>query len=81
MCEAIRKADPNQQISIITNDLAGRQIDMVRDGTISATICQEPARQGANPLQILFQYLAYGKKPARKNYYTKLSIHIAQNIY
>lgn len=81
VCEAIRKADPTQRISIITNDLVGRQIEMVRDGVISATICQEPAKQGAKPLQILFQYLAYGKKPAKKSYYTKLTIHIAQNIY
>ena len=79
ICEAIAAADPQRRIRIITNDLVGGQIDMVRRGVISATICQEPEKQGARPLDILFKYLAYGTKPEQVNCYTGLSIHIAQN--
>lgn len=81
ICEEIYKADKEHKIKIITNDLVGRQIDMVKHDIISVTICQEPEKQGDKPLDILFQYLAYGIKPKEVNIYTKLSIHIAQNLY
>ncbi len=80
ICRMIARADTKRQVRIITNDLVEDQEDMIRQGTISATICQEPEKQGAMPLDILFQYLAYGTVPKERMYYTDLSIHIAQNL-
>ncbi len=80
ICEAISRADTNHQVRTITNDLVARQIPMIDQGVISATICQEPEKQGALPLDILFRYLAYGTVPKEKICYTNLSIHIAQNL-
>ncbi|HIT90091.1 MAG TPA: substrate-binding domain-containing protein [Candidatus Merdenecus merdavium] len=80
ICEAIHRADEKNQIKIITNDLVKEQVDMIRQGIISATVCQEPEKQGSKPLEILFNYLALGKTPEEKMCYTNLSIHIAQNI-
>ena len=80
ICEAICRADKNHQVRIITNDLVARQIPMIDQGIISATICQEPEKQGELPLEILFRYLAYGTVPKEKMCYTNLSIHIAQNL-
>lgn len=81
ICEELYRADKNHKIKIITNDLVGRQIEMVKNDIISVTICQEPEKQGDRPLDILFQYLAYGIKPEEEDIYTRLSIHIAQNLY
>lgn len=80
ICEAISRADTNHQVRIITNDLVACQIPMIDQGIISATICQEPDKQGSLPLDILFRYLAYGTVPKDKICYTNLSIHIAQNL-
>lgn len=80
ICRVIAKADGKRQVRIITNDLVEDQADMIRQGMISATICQEPEKQGEMPLEILFQYLAYGTVPEKRMYYTNLSIHIAQNL-
>lgn len=80
ICRILHKHDPEGKIRIITNDLVGNQIRMVQDETICATICQEPERQGEQPLNILFQYLAYGVRPAKTVQYTNLSIHIAQSL-
>ena len=38
ICEAICRADKNHQVRIITNDLVARQIPMIDQGIISATI-------------------------------------------
>lgn len=80
ICRILHEHDPEGKIHIITNDLVGNQIRMVRDETICATICQEPEKQGEQPLAILFQYLAYGVRPAQTVQYTNLSIHIAQSL-
>lgn len=80
ICEAIYKADGKHQIRIITNDLVDEQAEMVKSGMIAATVCQEPDKQGEKPLELLFQYLAYGIQPQDRLCYTNLSIHIAQSI-
>lgn len=79
ICRAIRQADPEHKIRIITNDLGERQKQLMHAGIISAAITQEPEAQGSKPLQILFDYLAYNKKPQNRQKYTKLAIHIAGN--
>lgn len=80
ICEAVHGADEAHRIQIITNDLVEKQIKMIEDGVISATVCQEPEKQGRQPLDILFRYLAYDTVPEEKMCYTNLSIHIAQNL-
>ena len=80
VCRIIKEAARNPDIRIITNDLAGQQKQLIQDGIISATICQEPERQGSLPLEILFQYLAYQTAPQQKNNYTTLSIHMRNNV-
>lgn len=79
ICKAISRADEDHRIKIITNDLVDEQKEMIQQGIISATVCQEPDKQGALSLDILFRYLAYGVVPKQKMYFTNLSIHIAQN--
>lgn len=80
ICDIIRKYDPERRIRIITNDLGQAQKEMLRNGCISATITQQPEVQGSCPLQILYEYLAFGKKLQDKNIYTKLEIRVAGNM-
>lgn len=79
ICEIIRRFDPERRIRIITNDLCQSQKEMLRNGCISAAITQQPEVQGSCPLQILYEYLAFGKKPQNQNIYTKLEIRVAGN--
>lgn len=80
VCRTIREHTKNPDLRIITNDLTDTQRRYMQEGLITATICQEPERQGALPLEILFQYLANGLLPEKRNYPTDLSIHILQNM-
>lgn len=79
VCRAVRKAAGNRHLAVVTNDLIPAQREMLRDGIISATISQRPDLQGSLPLQILYDLLVFGQKPARPCVYTELDIHIAQN--
>jgi len=80
VCRTIRENAVNPHLRIITNDLTAQQRPYMEDGLITATICQEPERQAANALELLFQYLVNGSLPKERNCYTNLSIHIRQNI-
>lgn len=81
ICNVIREASgPNKKV-VITNDLVtDEQVEMIRDGRITATIDQEPELQGARPLDILFDYLAIDRKPEQDWEKRKLSIIIRQNL-
>ena len=79
ICRAIRAADRAGKIRIITNDLVDGVEQLMREGVIAATVCQEPEAQGELPLQLLFEYLAYGKEPEQFFCHTRLSIHLAEN--
>ena len=79
ICEKIARCDPEHRIALITNDLIDKERAMFEDGTISATICQEPEQQGSAPLDILFRYLAYGEVPPA-HYECELSISILQSL-
>ena len=80
VCRTIRELSANPNLRIITNDLTDEQRPYMEEGLITATICQEPEKQGAQSLEILFQYLVNGSLPPERNCYTDLSIHIHQNM-
>lgn len=80
ICRMIAQSDKAHRVKIITNDLVEDLAEMIREGKVSATICQEPEKQGEQSLEILFQYLAYGTVPKERMCYTDLSVHIAQNV-
>ena len=77
---AVAREAGRGDVKIITNDLTDTQRVMLSQGLISATICQEPEYQGSKPLELLCRYVAFNEIPEKKEYYTKLSIHISQNI-
>lgn len=79
-CKMIHDAAQHPKVKIITNDLTEGQRQMVKNETITAAICQEPEKQGALPLEILFQYVVNGIIPEEKDIFVTLSIHIAQNV-
>ena len=79
ICEKISELDKEKKIKIITNDIIQKQKSLMDRGIIVATIGQQPEKQGALPLQILYDYIGLGIVPKEK-YLTELSIRIKQNI-
>lgn len=79
-CYAISKAIGSKKIRIITNDLMEDQVPMLNSGLISATIDQEPLKQGSLPLEILFNHLAMDIQPTADIIHTNLSIITGQTI-
>ena len=53
---------------------------MLENGTIAATICQQPKIQGSKPLSLLFAYLTTGENPEKEYNYVAVDIRIKENI-
>lgn len=80
ICRTVRKLAKERDLAIITNDLIPAQREMLKDGSISATISQRPDLQGSLPLQYLYDFLVMGETPPKSEHFTDLDIHISQNV-
>ena len=78
-CRAIR-SQKRTDIRVISYDKTPTTRELVEQDIVSATICQQPRRQGSQPLQLLFDYLVTGEKPEREYYYTAVDIRIRENL-
>ena len=80
VCQEIHRAARGRNLAAITHDLAPAQQELLKNGLISATIVQQPDIQGSLPLQLLYEYLAFGTAPAKSKFFTDLHICISQNM-
>lgn len=77
-CRAIQES--GQHPKVITFDEVPTTVDMLKKGIISATISQQPFRQGSRSLDILFEYLTSGMVPEQEENFVEHSIKIRENI-
>ncbi|MDL2301445.1 LacI family DNA-binding transcriptional regulator [Lachnospiraceae bacterium OttesenSCG-928-D06] len=69
-----------KNIPILTFDKVPTTIELINQGLICATICQQPRLQGSKPLDILFDYLSTGVLPEKEYHYVAIDIRIRENI-
>lgn len=79
-CKAVVASGRHFDIRIITNDAVDTTRQMIEEGVISATICQEPEVQGSKPLDLLFSYLTTGEMPKEEFNYVDAEIKILENV-
>lgn len=68
------------KIHILCFDSTPQVVSLVKDKIITATICQEPFKQGYRSVQILFDAVVNGILPENELQYTDCQIKIRQNI-
>ncbi len=78
-CRAVLAAG-RRDITVISCDKVPTTREMLLDGVIDATICQQPAIQGSRPLDLMFTYLTTGQKPEKEYHYTAVDIRIRENL-
>ncbi len=67
-CRAIQNMNRTKDLRVICFDAESTVPQLLHSGLISATISQQPKRQGRLPLQLLFDHLSGGQKPADTHY-------------
>lgn len=79
-CRAVIDLHKEKQIKIISFDAVEKTKQLIRDGIIAATICQQPFQQGSRPVKLMFDYLTTGIQPEDSIQYTEASIKIRENV-
>lgn len=79
-CRAVSDLGLAGKLRIISFDTVPTTRALVLDGTIAATIDQQPHMQGSLPLDILFGLLGMEQPPQRELLYTDVVVRIAENI-
>ncbi len=79
-CRSVETLGRKGVIRIIAFDLVPTTRQMLENGTIAATICQQPRIQGSKPLSLLFAYLTTGENPEKEYHYVAVDVRIKENI-
>lgn len=79
-CRAITSLGAADKLCVIAFDKADTTEQFLREGVLSAVICQQPRIQGQKPLDLLFTYLTSGELPEKEYNYTAVDIRILENI-
>ncbi len=77
-CKAVTELGLHPRI--ITFDEIPTTLDLLKDGTILATISQQPYQQGYQAMDLLFEYLTSGNTPEHPLQYVAHSIVIRENL-
>lgn len=78
-CNAVRDAGRQKKIRILSYDDIPSTRELVREGIITFTLCQEPYRQGYDAIQKLFYHLMNQQDPVNDTI-TKTIIKIRENV-
>lgn len=80
VCRAVLSFGREHEITIISCDSIPTTIEMMKQGVIKATICQEPFVQGNKSVHTAFNYLVSGEIPENKQFIVKSEIKIIENL-
>lgn len=79
-CRAVVASGRQYDIKMFAYDMVETTKQLIEQGLIAATICQQPLLQGSKPLDILFSHLTTGESPQSEYNYIDLDIRIRENL-
>lgn len=79
-CRALKTLPNYKDIKVISFDSVPTTKELVREGTILATISQQPIKQGMLALEVLFNKLFNNENPPCNKLYTDIEVKLKTNI-
>jgi LacI family transcriptional regulator len=77
---AIKLKRPEKKIDIVCHDLMPPTADFIKEGLVSATICQDPVKHGYMAMKILSEMVINNREPKKQIYLTSTNIKLAENL-
>ncbi len=77
---ALKEARKCGSIKVICFDFFPETIDMLKNGTVSAAIGEDPYNQGYQTIKILYEFIVDSRKPPSDSVYTRIDIGLRGNI-
>ena len=77
---ALKKTGTAGSIVLVGHDLNDDHAELLRDGTLTAVVCQEPFYQGYYPVKLLLDCVIDGIMPAANEVFTRLEVVMQENL-
>lgn len=80
VCKAVQDMKMEDKITIVSFDAVPVTREMLKQGVIKATICQQPFTQGYKSIELAYNYFVTGKKSKKDKHIVKNEIKILENL-
>ena len=80
VCMAVKDSGLEDQIRIVCHDSSPRTVQLLREGLIDATVCQEGFLQGMRAVQLMMEHLSSQASLPRDGYFTHCYLKIRENF-
>ncbi|MBC7087856.1 MAG: LacI family DNA-binding transcriptional regulator [Tissierellales bacterium] len=80
VCKAVLDMKMEDKITIVSFDAIPVTREMLKQGVIKATICQQPFTQGYKSIELAYNYFVTGKKSKKDKHIVKNEIKILENL-
>ena len=80
LLEAVGELNLKDRIPVVTVDALPTLVEAMHAGLVDFTITQNPFQQGYLPIQLMADYLIYGKKPEKEYYFMPIEIRSDENL-
>ena len=80
VCRAVKEMNMQDRITIVSFDKIPITRQMLREGIIKATICQQPFTQGYKSIEMGYNYFVSNQKKPKDKYIVKNEIIILENL-
>lgn len=80
VCRAVCESGLSGKVPVVCFDDIPATRRFIREGAVTATICQEPFQQGYRSVMMLFEYLMNGRAPKHDLNFTDTVIKIRENL-
>lgn len=78
---ALKQSGRCRDIRVVSFEDYPNILDLIRDDVIDCTLASELERQGALPVQVLMDYLVFGRKPTREQLFTETQILVKESVF
>lgn len=80
VCKAVKDMEMQDEITIVSFDAVPITREMLKEGIIKATICQQPFTQGYKSIELAYNYFVSGKRLEKDKFIVKNEIKILENL-
>ena len=78
---ALKESGRHQQVKVISFEDYPQILRLISEDVIDCTLASELQRQGELPIQIIMDYLVFGKRAEREQFFTETKILVKESLF
>ncbi len=78
---ALQESGRTQDITVLSYEDYPQILELIREGVIDCTLASDLHRQGSLPVQIIMDYLVFGRQPEKDQIFTEIKILVKESLF